>query len=294
MNNSIIDDIINDAQIEEIQDFKPFKSCIGLIRLSGDEINYHGEYIVELSIKVLKFLVFNSINASNKNYDFSMLSISKAKLIRMNNLESGTMYECKFKVVITSMEDDMINVEFSGYIGRQKFYEAKMLFELSTEDEYTLCIIKPDAVSDGKDQEILQMLQANDLNIAQANINGINSPLIKKCVISNEDAKKLYYTHAEKPFYQQLVSFITSGEAVIVVLHGQNAIARYRKIMGATNPASAEFGTIRHKYAKSIDYNAVHGSDSQKNAETEIKIFFPEYFNYLDITWDYFNRISQE
>ncbi|HVJ35295.1 MAG TPA: nucleoside-diphosphate kinase, partial [Terriglobia bacterium] len=96
----------------------------------------------------------------------------------------------------------------------------------------------------------------------------------KRVQLSKAQAEKFYEVHAARPFYNDLVSFMTSGPVVVQVLEGENAIAKYRDVMGATNPANAAAGTIRKEFAESIEANSVHGSDSPENAKIEIAYFF--------------------
>ncbi|WP_251164407.1 nucleoside-diphosphate kinase [Campylobacter fetus] len=130
--------------------------------------------------------------------------------------------------------------------------------------EQTLSIIKPDAVKKGVVGKIIDIFESNGLRIAAA----------KKLQLSVEDAKKFYEVHAARPFYGELVEFMTSGPVVVMVLEGDNAVVKNRELMGATNPKEAAAGTIRADFAESIDANAVHGSDSLENAKTEIAFFF--------------------
>ncbi|EAI4414609.1 nucleoside-diphosphate kinase [Campylobacter fetus] len=130
--------------------------------------------------------------------------------------------------------------------------------------EQTLSIIKPDAVEKGVVGKIIDRFESNGLRIAAA----------KKLQLSVEDAKKFYEVHAARPFYGELVEFMTSGPVVVMVLEGNNAVVKNRELMGATNPKEAAAGTIRADFAESIDANAVHGSDSLENAKTEIAFFF--------------------
>jgi len=132
--------------------------------------------------------------------------------------------------------------------------------------EQTLSIIKPDAVAKNVIGQILSRFEANDLRIAAT----------KKIKLSREDAENFYAIHRERPFFNDLVEFMISGPVVVSVLEGENAVTKHRDLMGATNPAEAEPGTIRADFADSIDANAVHGSDSLENAKTEISFFFPE------------------
>lgn len=130
--------------------------------------------------------------------------------------------------------------------------------------ESTLSIIKPDAISKNAIGKILDRFEKNGLKIIAC----------KMLHLSKEQAEKFYYIHKDKPFYENLVNFMTSGPILVQVLQGEDAIKKNREIMGATNPEEAESGTIRKDFASSIDENAVHGSDSEENAEIEIKFFF--------------------
>ena len=128
--------------------------------------------------------------------------------------------------------------------------------------EKTLCIIKPDAVENNFVDQINEMIESKGLTILKS----------KKTNISSETAKQFYAEHSEKPFFSELVDFITSGPAVVQILEGDACITSYRSLMGATNPEEAEEGTIRKKFAESISKNAVHGSDSPESADREIEI----------------------
>ena len=130
--------------------------------------------------------------------------------------------------------------------------------------EQTLSIVKPDGVKDNLIGEILSRFEKAGLKIIAA----------KMMHLTVEEAKAFYAIHAHRPFFQELVSFMTSGPVLITILQGEDAVAVNRKLMGATNPKEAEKGTIRGDLAKSIDSNAVHGSDSLANAEVEIGLFF--------------------
>jgi len=132
--------------------------------------------------------------------------------------------------------------------------------------ERTLSIIKPDAVAKGVIGKILSRFEDNGLRIAAT----------KKLQLSQKDAEAFYAIHAERPFFRDLVDFMISGPVVVTVLEGESAMQKNRDLMGATNPAEAEAGTIRADFAESIDANAVHGSDSVENAAVEIAFFFAE------------------
>jgi nucleoside-diphosphate kinase len=130
--------------------------------------------------------------------------------------------------------------------------------------EQTLSIIKPDAVAKNVVGKILDRFESNGLRIAAT----------KKIQLTKAEAEGFYAVHAERPFFGELVEFMISGPVVVSVLEGENAMAKNRELMGATNPKEAEAGTIRADFAESIDANAVHGSDSLENAAIEIAYFF--------------------
>ena len=130
--------------------------------------------------------------------------------------------------------------------------------------ERTLSIIKPDATRRNLTGRINAKFEEAGLRIVAQ----------KRLKLSAEQAGAFYAVHAAQPFYNDLVAFMTSGPVVVQVLEGENAVARNREIMGATNPANAAPGTIRKAFAESIEANSVHGSDSAENAATEIAFFF--------------------
>ena len=132
--------------------------------------------------------------------------------------------------------------------------------------ERTFSIIKPDAVAAGQAGEILAM-------ITQA---GFKVLALRMTSLTTKQAEGFYAVHRERPFFRSLVQYMTSGPVIVQVLEGENAVARNREVMGATNPANAAEGTIRKLFAKSIEANSVHGSDSPENARTEIAYFFAQ------------------
>ena len=132
--------------------------------------------------------------------------------------------------------------------------------------ERTFSIIKPDATRRNLTGAVNQKLEAAGLRIVGQ----------KRLQLTEAQAKAFYAVHAARPFYGELVSFMISGPVVVQVLEGENAVAKNREIMGATNPANAEAGTIRKEFAESIEANSVHGSDSLENAKNEIAFFFSE------------------
>jgi len=132
--------------------------------------------------------------------------------------------------------------------------------------ERTLSIIKPDATRRNLTGQINARFEAADLRIVAQ----------KRVRLTQGQAEGFYAVHAERAFFNDLVEFMTSGPVVVQVLEGENAVVRNREIMGATNPANADDGTIRKDFAESIEANSVHGSDSPENAEIEIRYFFSE------------------
>ena len=131
--------------------------------------------------------------------------------------------------------------------------------------ERTLSIIKPDAVANNVIGEIYTRFEKAGLRIIAARMKQL----------SRADAEGFYAVHKERPFFRDLVDFMTSGPVMIQVLEGESAVQKNRDLMGATDPKKAEKGTIRADFAQSIDANAVHGSDSAENAAVEIAYFFP-------------------
>lgn len=130
--------------------------------------------------------------------------------------------------------------------------------------EQTFAIIKPDAVASGHTGQILSMIEKAGFRIRG----------VKMARLSKQQAEGFYEIHREKPFFGGLVSFMTEGPVVMMVLERDNAIKHWREVMGATNPSHAAEGTIRKKFAKNIERNAVHGSDAPETAAVEIPFFF--------------------
>ena len=128
----------------------------------------------------------------------------------------------------------------------------------------TFSIIKPDATRRNLTGAVTKMLEEASLRVVAS----------KRIHMTREQAEGFYGVHRERPFFGDLVSFMTSGPVVVQVLEGENAVAKNREVMGATNPANADEGTIRKTYAESIEANSVHGSDSAENAAIEIEFFF--------------------
>lgn len=132
--------------------------------------------------------------------------------------------------------------------------------------ERTLSIIKPDAVGKNLIGKICAQLEEGGLSI-------VASRMLR---LSDAEAREFYAVHKDRPFFEDLVRFMTSGRVVAQVLEGEDAVARNRRIMGATNPAEADEGTIRNRHGSGIEANAVHGSDSPETARAEIAFFFPD------------------
>src|SRR6266849_1323856 len=130
--------------------------------------------------------------------------------------------------------------------------------------ERTLSILKPDALQSGVVGKIIMKFEEA----------GLKPVAMKMLHLTRKDAENFYAVHRERPFFKSLVQYMTSGPVIVQVLEGENAVARNREVMGATDPAKAAEGTIRKLFAKSIEANSVHGSDSPENARTEIAFFF--------------------
>ena len=130
----------------------------------------------------------------------------------------------------------------------------------------TFSIIKPDATKRNLTGSINSVIETNGLRIIAQ----------KRIKLTNDQAKKFYDVHNDKPFFTDLVEYMTSEPVIVQVLHGENAVMKYREIMGATNPENAEEGTIRKLFALNVQENSVHGSDSVENANKEINFFFDE------------------
>ena len=130
--------------------------------------------------------------------------------------------------------------------------------------QQTLAMIKPDAVQRNLIGSIIQLMEANEL-------------VVKKIIMMNlsvSQAEKFYIIHKDRDFYSKLIEYMTSGQVVVILLEGDNAIKAYRDLMGSTNPEEAEEKTIRKLYAVNTTYNSIHGSDSPENARIEIDFFF--------------------
>ena len=136
-----------------------------------------------------------------------------------------------------------------------------------SQSQKTFSIIKPEAVAAGNAGKILALLEANGFRIAG----------LRMTKLSQSQAEGFYAVHASRQFFDSLTTFMSSGPIVVLALEKDNAIADLRKLMGATNPANAEDGTIRKKWASSIEHNAIHGSDADETARFELSYFFAGY-----------------
>jgi nucleoside-diphosphate kinase len=132
--------------------------------------------------------------------------------------------------------------------------------------ERTLAIIKPDAVSRNLTGKILSIIEANEFKIKA----------MKMCSLTKREAEGFYYVHKEKPFFEGLTNFMSSGPIVVLLLERKGAIEKLREIMGATDPKKADICTIRREYGLDVEKNSIHGSDSKESADFEISYFFSD------------------
>lgn len=134
----------------------------------------------------------------------------------------------------------------------------------------TFAMIKPDAVAAKHSGKIIDIIEHNGFEIVR----------LQKVIIAKELAEEFYAVHKERPFYGELVEFVTSAPVIIMALHKENAINSWRELIGATDPAKAAEGTIRNSFGTNVGNNAVHGSDSSATAVQELELFFPDLFEY--------------
>jgi nucleoside-diphosphate kinase len=156
-------------------------------------------------------------------------------------------------------------VRIVGFAEWQKCFKNTLLEEITMAIERTLSIIKPDAVAKNVIGQIYARFEAAGLKVVAA----------KMAHLSRREAEQFYAVHSARPFFKDLVDFMISGPVMIQALEGENAIAKNRDLMGATDPKKADAGTIRADFADSIDANAVHGSDAPETAAVEVAFFFP-------------------
>ncbi len=132
--------------------------------------------------------------------------------------------------------------------------------------QMTLGIIKPGAVRDGYSGIIISLIEQNTFTIKH----------LQKLQLTKQQAEEFYAVHKDRPFYQELVSTMTDGPVIVMALERENAISAWRELMGATNPAEANLGSLRKMFGRDIGHNAVHGSDAPETAKVELTFFFPE------------------
>jgi len=156
--------------------------------------------------------------------------------------------------------------ELKRLVHTAHFFLTIKILEQIMAIERTFSIVKPDAVAKNVIGKIYSRFESNGLKIVAS----------KMLHLSREQAEGFYGVHKERPFFKDLCDFMTSGPVMVQVLEGEDAIAKNREIMGATNPQEAAEGTIRADFAETVDENAVHGSDAPETAAEEIKFFFPE------------------
>lgn len=149
---------------------------------------------------------------------------------------------------------------------KQTFISLAVLVSTCLQAEQTLSIIKPDAVAKNHIGAIISRFENNNLHVAG----------LKMVKLSKEQAGDFYAVHKDRPFYGELVEFMSSGPVVVIALEGDNAVAKNRELMGATDPKKAAKGTLRADFAESMGKNAVHGSDSVENAKNEVRFFFKD------------------
>jgi nucleoside-diphosphate kinase len=151
-----------------------------------------------------------------------------------------------------------------GFIGKVGYFYGQIKFCLFMSGNRTFTMIKPDAVADGNTGAIIKMIEEAGFKIVS----------MKKTLLTPERASQFYEVHKERPFYGELCKYMSSGSIVPMILEKDNAVADFRTLIGATNPADADEGTIRKLFATSIEANAIHGSDSDENATIEGNFFF--------------------
>jgi nucleoside-diphosphate kinase len=136
---------------------------------------------------------------------------------------------------------------------------------------FTLAIIKPEIVAEHKSGALINRIEENAFSVRA----------LKMTTLMTKDIEEFYAIHKDRPFFPELVSYMASGPVIVLALEALNAVPSFRKLIGATNPKDADPGTIRKVFGKSIDNNAIHGSDSDETAKVEIGFFFPDFFKNL-------------
>ncbi len=268
----------------------------GVLHIKYNDFRQSSENLIETFLLQECFYVAQYIAIkSNDPFDNlfwigSIVSIKNADFTGMHDIVRKNGFDAKIKyseIVNLSLRcgikknEHGYNADIDGFIGSTKIFTVSMIISIQTKDQFTLSIIKPDAVMSGHMSAIFNIIKNNNLRIAKMNMHGIVVSLSKRVRLTLEQAHEFYGIHKSKPFFNDLCAFMTSGDCIISVLCGKNAVNSYRQIMGSTNPEHAQEGTIRKLYGKSIDHNAMHGSDSIENAKIEIDQMFPGYYKKL-------------
>lgn len=270
--------------VDKVTDFVKDVSCVGHKFIGSNEWFFQGHFPsnpvmpgvlqVEAIAQTACVLVAKSFELGSGNIPTGCLfaSIDRARFKKPVRPGSQLKMEVKLLKIMSSI------AVFSGTGSVDGEVVVEVEFKAAFENpEFTLGIIKPDAVRNGHIEEILNLLETNGIKVASQKLGNFVVPMQKRMKISLEQAKAFYEIHSARPFYNDLCEFMSSGDSFVMVLQGQNVVEKYREIMGATNPASADEGTIRKLYGISIDENSVHGSDSKENAVKEIRFFFEEF-----------------
>ena len=269
--------------VDSVTNFVANQSCTGTKYVSMNEEFFTGHFPgrpimpgvlqVEALAQTAIFLAMHSQGYTHEDHDIALASIDSCKFHKPVHPGSQLNLHVDIKKKVGHI------YAFSGIVkvDGEVVSECEFKGAFWPSKEHTLAIIKPDAVRNRHVGEILQLLELNGLEVATHKVGGIHVPLKKWIHMTKEQAAEFYAIHSERPFFGDLCKFISSGESLVIVLKGKNAVEHYRHLMGATNPKDAAEGTIRNMYAVSIDENSVHGSDSKENAKKEINFFFPSF-----------------
>lgn len=282
-----------DSKLTGILRFQEHKSGEGLLHIPYSEFkltpaNPTELFLLKEAFNLAKYIIVKSKDpANNLTWEAELTSIKKADFNDIYNVIQNTGFDSKlkyFEVIDISLRCEVIK-EGEGYVANTDiFFKTNKIcsftfnLKVTTKDEFTLCIIKPDAVEAGHVAQILSILKDNKLRIAKVQIHGITVSLEKRVHLKKEEVASLYSAHKQKPFFKDLCKFMSSGDCFAAIICGKHAIQVYRQLMGVTNPLHAQEGTIRKLYGTSINNNAVHGSDSLESARNEIECFFPGYY----------------
>ena len=225
-----------------------------------------------LQVEMIAQVAAAGLAAKNNCSDYKVLlaSIDKARFYKP--VFPGCLLEGK--ITVARVINGIYVISGILTIDSELVSEVEIKARLS-EPNRTLSIIKPDAVSHA--QNIIEILKLNALNIEQVKNGEFTHYLKKQVRIDRAVAEEFYKEHADKPFFTELCDYMTTGDSILMVLKGEDAVTRYRNLMGATDPKKAAPGTLRSLFGTGIDANAVHGSDSVSSAAREIAIMFPEF-----------------